>query len=101
MKECVNCGRCAINQQNGREEGIDIDLCDVCYWKKRAGIWQPIKTAPNGGDYFLVRFFDYGEEYICSVFRNTSGHFEFNFSWAECGCNNPTHWMPLPKPPTE
>lgn len=34
---CTKCGSYAINQHlHGRENGIDLDLCDVCYWRKRA-----------------------------------------------------------------
>lgn len=31
------CGSHAINPgHHGRTEGADLDLCDVCYWRKRA-----------------------------------------------------------------
>lgn len=31
------CGSYAINPiLHGRTEGIDLNLCDVCYWRKRA-----------------------------------------------------------------
>lgn len=34
---CKRCGSYAINPHcHGREEDIDLDLCDVCYWRKRA-----------------------------------------------------------------
>lgn len=34
---CKNCGSYAINPYlHGRKPGIDLDLCDVCYWWKRA-----------------------------------------------------------------
>ena len=34
---CVNCGSHCINPHlHGREDGIDLDLCDVCYWRARA-----------------------------------------------------------------
>ena len=37
MKKCKVCGSYAINPHcHGREEGVDLDLCDVCYWIKRA-----------------------------------------------------------------
>ena len=36
----MNCSRCssmAINTHlHGREPGVDLDLCDVCYWRKRS-----------------------------------------------------------------
>ena len=37
MTRCVRCGSHAINpNKHGREEGKDLNLCDVCYWWKRA-----------------------------------------------------------------
>lgn len=37
MQTCVRCHSYAINPQNhGREDDVDLDLCDVCYWRKRA-----------------------------------------------------------------
>ena len=31
------CHSYAINPHlHGREKGVDLDLCDVCYWRKRA-----------------------------------------------------------------
>jgi hypothetical protein len=36
---CKICNSRAINPQlHGREQDIDLDLCDVCYWRKRAGL---------------------------------------------------------------
>ena len=41
MTECKRCGSMAINQlQHGRTFGVDPDLCDVCYWRKRATMGQ-------------------------------------------------------------
>jgi hypothetical protein len=35
--KCKRCGSHAINDHcHGRKSGIDLDLCDVCYWRKRA-----------------------------------------------------------------
>jgi hypothetical protein len=37
MKSCT-CGSMAINPHcHGREPGVDLDLCDVCYWRSRCG----------------------------------------------------------------
>jgi len=34
---CKECGSQAINDHlHGRQKGVDLDLCDVCYWRKRA-----------------------------------------------------------------
>ena len=37
MSRCKQCGSFAINPSaHGRADGVDLDLCDVCYWRKRA-----------------------------------------------------------------
>lgn len=33
---CKNCGSYAINPDHHGRDGTDLDLCDVCYWRKRA-----------------------------------------------------------------
>jgi len=35
MTRC-NCGSYAINPTNHGRDGSDSNLCDVCYWRKRA-----------------------------------------------------------------
>jgi len=46
MRKCIDCGSMAINPHiHGREPGIDLDLCDVCYWRKRAKV--PFITIPG------------------------------------------------------
>ena len=35
MKKC-KCGSYAINPNHHGRDGTDLDLCDVCYWRKRA-----------------------------------------------------------------
>ena len=40
MKQC-KCGSYAINpHSHGRQNGVDLDLCDVCYWRTRANSAQ-------------------------------------------------------------
>ena len=35
--KCKRCYSFAINPHcHGREAGVDLDVCDVCYWRKRA-----------------------------------------------------------------
>ena len=35
-QRCARCNSRAINPHiHGRDEGVDLDLCDVCYWRKR------------------------------------------------------------------
>ena len=36
MKACKRCGSYAINHNCHGRDGSDRDLCDVCYWRKRA-----------------------------------------------------------------
>lgn len=36
MAQCKECGSYAINHAQHGRDGSDGDLCDVCYWKKRA-----------------------------------------------------------------
>lgn len=37
MSSCTRCGSFAINPHcHDRVKGADLDLCDVCYWRKRA-----------------------------------------------------------------
>jgi hypothetical protein len=36
-RSCKRCGSLAINPHlHGRVKGVDLELCDVCYWRKRA-----------------------------------------------------------------
>ena len=56
------CGSHAINPgHHGRTEGADLDLCDVCYWRKRAesATWpkpRPISEAPTDGTSVLAHW---------------------------------------------
>lgn len=34
--QCTRCGSYAINHNLHGRDGSDVDLCDVCYWRKRA-----------------------------------------------------------------
>ena len=45
MNKCTRCGSLAINHGLHGRDGTDPDLCDVCYWRKRA----EIKPTPNYG----------------------------------------------------
>lgn len=53
---CEKCGSRAINHDLHGRDGSDPDLCDVCYWRKRAvPKLQPIKNVKrNTGGYILV-----------------------------------------------
>jgi hypothetical protein len=41
MKPC-KCGSYAINHASHGRDGSDGDLCDVCYWRKRAEPREPM-----------------------------------------------------------
>lgn len=42
---CKRCGSYAINPHSyGRQSNTDLDLCDVCYWRKRA---EDLSTQVN------------------------------------------------------
>jgi hypothetical protein len=60
--------------------------------------WQPIETAPRDGRWLLV--------YSDRADRDTKGYFGLERWLADMWCDSeeqscgPTHWMPLPEPPT-
>ena len=53
--QCKRCKSHAINPQCHGRDDTDIDLCDVCYWRKRAEIsrWKSMETAPKDRDILL------------------------------------------------
>ena len=60
MSKCGNCGSQAINPgYNGRDSNTDLDLCDVCYWKKQRDLYKRLaedlrcimKGQPGNGDF--------------------------------------------------
>lgn len=36
MSACARCGSFAINPGRHGRDDSDLDLCDVCYWRRRA-----------------------------------------------------------------
>jgi hypothetical protein len=58
--------------------------------------WQPIETAPKGG--WILGFGDGPSTLLCAYLMEWDGE-----GWAEIYSDAlmaPTHWMPLPPPPT-
>lgn len=56
--------------------------------------WQPIETAPYDGTSVLVWWVGRGGEGSCQVLGQIGGEWLRAFP-------GPTHWMPLPPPPSE
>lgn len=88
------CGSHAINPgQHGRTEGVDLDLCDVCYWRKMAQPEpRPIAEAPMDGSMVLIRLPDTKPQWTMGVFARTH--------WVDLclvdAIVEPTHFLPLP-----
>jgi len=48
MRECERCGSYAINEHShGRIKGVNLQLCDVCYWRAIAEALE-IKLQQQG-----------------------------------------------------
>lgn len=62
------------------------------------GLWQPIETAPRDGTGVLV-YAPYGGGFVTQSYYKEMPH--NGHMWVvDCGEICPTHWMPLPQPPT-
>ena len=58
--------------------------------------WQPIETAPKGGENILIG------TYIGHRFYAQSSFHIVGTTWTSWPLSwGPTHWMPLPEPPEE
>ena len=69
--------------------------------------WQPIETAPKDGTWFLGWRNGYYEQDRVQVFRWHEATLPQDSGWMNAPDNHehgfdyePTHWMPLPEPPT-
>lgn len=59
--------------------------------------WQPIETAPKDGSQVLVYAVRRTGPLVASAANRTGSQW-----WAvNIGCLWPTHWMPLPAPPSQ
>jgi len=64
--------------------------------------WQPIETAPKDGTNILVFENDNESDAEVMIANYYGGNGHWSISWDDRGIEiNPTHWMPLPKPPTK
>jgi len=68
---------------------------------KQSNQWQPIETAPMNGTYILV-FQKHSDRFSETMIARYSQFSECWFiMWDDRATEaNPTHWMPLPQPPT-
>ena len=94
------CGSHAINPgQSGRDDASDLDLCDVCYWRKRAQPEpRPISDAPTDGTFVLAHWSVHEYPRLrglrWAIVRTGTG-----LVWCtESGepLSKPTHFLPLP-----
>ena len=101
-RSCKHCGSQAINPGfRERPQGIDLDLCDVCFWRVRAQPEpRPIAEAPKDGEYVL----GYWSQQQYPRLRGLRWAL-VRFSsavWAtESGepLTDPTHFLPMPPKP--
>ncbi len=61
--------------------------------------WRPIETAPKGCNVWVLAFFEteHGEKMVDCVSQWEDGSWTTTWDLKV----NPTHWMPLPQPPTK
>lgn len=71
------------------------------------GEWLPIESAPKDGAPYLAwvkgreMAYTWWDEVTSCLGHKKMGFKTLNGYWANFGCcENPTHWMPLPNPPT-
>lgn len=90
-RSCSNCRSGAINPgHHGRDESTDLDLCDVCYWRKRA---QPAPRPIAEASY---------PSRVLAWFPSLSGWRIVRAGWPvheSNGYHLPTHFLPLPPSP--
>jgi len=82
-----------LREENARLKA-EVERLTDC----KAGEWQPIETAPKD----MTRVLGYVEEYIVVMwwFTYSNGRSCWETVDGESEVD-PTHWMPLPKPPQE
>ena len=94
-RSCKHCGSQAINPGfRERPQGIDLDLCDVCFWRVRAQPEpRPIEEAPKDGSEIQGWEPDIGWR-VLMWWKN---------AWRLCGAEEstyePTHFRPMPPAP--
>jgi len=88
------CGSYAVNpEHHGRTYGVDLDLCDVCYWRKRAPEPRPISEAPKDGRMVLICLPDHDPQWTIGVFDPRKRWVDLCLAGSVV---EPTHFLPLP-----
>ena len=73
-------------------------------------IWQPIETAPKDGTEVLVGWYSEKGHFENHVWQHKGWLWEWAVAsyetdrWSDWECSlaeEPTHWMPLPPPPSD
>lgn len=119
LKPCPFCGGTAIHATEGStfrwvkmvcreceassgEVSTRTATANVDAWNTRTPSWQPIETAPKDGECLLWVETDNGGE-VMKLERDSEGRWIYEGEPTYCASFylNPTHWMPLPKPPKE
>jgi hypothetical protein len=95
---CFACG--IMTNETQSRYGVGHHRCFVEY-KPTHGEWLPIETAPKDGTEVLVYGLDYDEQVIAIVeWDATNGVYSRGPMGDYFSFDEPTHWMPLPAPPT-
>lgn len=71
--------------------------------REQVNTWQPIKTAPRDTKVIVSGFnFDDPKQgrWVDSAILTETG-WAWNIEFSDAGPYPPTHWMPLPAPPTD
>ena len=110
LKPCPFCGgEAGLNEVEDGHGGLSgayvvcLNGCNVqatpITWNTRADDWQPIETAPKD----VKNIIGMNGNSIFKLYRHEdcSGYFESEWlTFDDDDEFNPTHWKPLPEPPT-
>lgn len=113
MEKCLKCGSMAINHNLHGRDGTDGDLCDVCYWRKRAVLgddWRDArKELPEKYKSIIIYIPGYGEKQSNPDANIRIGHLMNDEYWyIECSYDidgdfvkkdEVIAWRPLPLAP--
>lgn len=92
-----NCPKCPIDSGCNSRANRELRAALATPLVKVAG-WQPIATAPRDGSWILVCRINY----LCNYIMTPQATYWTDHAacWAYIPLH-PTHWMPLPAPPSE